>query len=94
MTGHLLAAASPMRWWVTLTRTAVMAAAIAVDAIVIVAMAVLIGSAYHLIVYDGGGPTLSFIEIGVVTTTIFVLPGAINGDYSVASYLSVARLAR
>ena len=88
MTGHLLAAASPMRWWVTLTRNAVSVVAIAADAIVIVAMAVLLGLAYHLVIYADVGPSLSLVEVGVVTATVFVLPGAIHGDYGLASYLA------
>jgi Undecaprenyl-phosphate glucose phosphotransferase len=87
MTGHLLAA-YPLRWWVTLTRNMVSVAAILADAMVILAIAVLMGAAYHLSVYGDAGPLISFFEIGLVATTIFVLPSAIHGHYALPNYLS------
>ena len=87
MTGHLLGA-NPLRWWSAFTRSLVTVAAILTDAVVIIAAAVLMGAAYHMAVYGDRGPWINFFEIGVVATTIFVLPSAIHGDYSLAHYLS------
>ena len=87
MTGHLLAA-NPLRAWATLTRNIVSIAAIFADAAVIVTVAVLAGSAYHLTAYGDLGSWKSFVEIGLVATVIFVLPSAIHGDYALANYLT------
>ena len=87
MTGHLLAA-NPQRWRAALTRNVVSALAILTDAVVIVAIAVLMGALYHLTVYGDLGPSMSFFEIGAVATSIFVLPSAIHGDYALANYLT------
>ena len=87
MTGHLLAA-NPLRAWATLTRNVVSVAAILADAVAIIAVAVLTGTAYHLAAYGDVGPWRSFVEIGCVATSIFVLPSAIHGDYALANYLT------
>ena len=87
MTGHLLAA-KPLRAWATLTRNVVSVAAILANAVVIIAAAVLAGSAYHLYAYGNSGPWKSFFEIGCVATSIFVLPSAIHGDYALPNYLT------
>ncbi len=88
MTEHMLVGANPARWWVTLTRQVVGVIAAIADAVVIVAMAFALGTLYHLVVYGGTGPSFSFVEIGLVATSIFVLPSAIHGHYAIANYLS------
>jgi Undecaprenyl-phosphate glucose phosphotransferase len=87
MTGHLLAP-NPLRAWATLTRSVVSVVAILTDAVVIIAIAMLAGAAYHLAVYRDSGPWISFFEIGCVATSIFVLPSAIHGDYALPNYLT------
>jgi Undecaprenyl-phosphate glucose phosphotransferase len=87
MTGHLLAA-NPLRSWATLTRNVVSIAAILTDAVAIIAVAVLTGTVYHLAAYGDVGQWRSFVEIGFVATSIFVLPSAIHGDYALANYLT------
>ena len=88
MTGHLLAATRPLRWWITLTRSTVSLVAIMVDATAIVAIAALMGTVYHLAAYGDAGPTGDFLKVGGVATLIFVLPSAIHGSYTLPNYLS------
>jgi Undecaprenyl-phosphate glucose phosphotransferase len=87
MTGHMLAA-NPLRTWATLTRGMVAVAALLADSVVIIAVAMLMGAAYHLAAYRDTGPWLSFFAIGCVATSIFVLPTAIYGEYALPNYLT------
>jgi Undecaprenyl-phosphate glucose phosphotransferase len=87
MTGHLLGA-NPLRWWATFVRNMVSVAAIITDAVVIIGVAMAVGAGYHLTVYRDVGAWINFVEIGIVATSIFVLPSAIQGDYALANYLS------
>jgi len=87
MPQSLLVAAHPTRW-TTFARHTVSIAGVIADTVVIVAVSVLVGSAYHLMVYGNAGPLVSFLGVGVTTAGLFVLPGILRGEYELSHYLA------
>ena len=77
-----------LRWWTALTQTAFFAVILLSDVLVIVAMACLTGVAYHLVVYREPGDILSFLEVGALAATIFVIPNLFRGEYVLANFFS------
>jgi Undecaprenyl-phosphate glucose phosphotransferase len=55
---------------------------------VIIAMACLTGVAYHLLVYHHPGDIITFLEVGVLSATIFVVPNLFRGEYVLANFFS------
>ena len=59
-----------LRWWKSFTHTALFCAICLTDVAVIVTMAWLTGTAYHLLVYRHGGELASFLEVGTLAAGI------------------------
>src|SRR3954463_2351670 len=87
MPQSLLAAARPARW-TTFARQTVSVISVLADTVVIVAVSMLMGMAYHLMVYGGTGPLVSFLGVGVASAGVFVLPGILRGQYDLSHYLA------
>src|SRR4051812_43375274 len=87
MPQSLLAAARPARW-TTFARQTVSVISVLADTLVIVGVSVLMGMAYHLMVYGGTGPLVSFLGVGVTSAGVFVLPGILRGQYDLSHYLA------
>ena len=87
MPQSLLLAAHPTRW-TTFARHTVSIAGVIADTVVIVAISILVGSAYHLTVYGSAGPLVSFLGVGITTAGLFVLPGILRGEYELSHYLA------
>jgi Undecaprenyl-phosphate glucose phosphotransferase len=77
-----------LRLWTALTRTTFFSVILVSDVLVIVAMACLTGVAYHLVVYHEPGDVLSFLEVGALSATIFVIPNLFRGEYVLANYFA------
>jgi Undecaprenyl-phosphate glucose phosphotransferase len=77
-----------LRWWTALTQTTFFSVILLSDVLVIVAMACLTGVAYHLAVYRETGDVISFLEIGALSATIFVIPNLFRGEYVLANFFS------
>lgn len=77
-----------LRWWTALTRTAFFSVILVSDVLVIVAMACLTGVAYHLAVYREAGDVISFLEVGALAATIFVIPNLFRREYVLANFFS------
>ncbi len=54
----------------------------------ILAAAILVGIAYHIVFYDDWGPVSSFTEAGLVIGVLFAMPNASRSAYSIESLLS------
>ena len=54
----------------------------------ILASSILVGIAYHLVVYDDSGPIANFTEAGLVIGTLFAVPNASRSAYSIENLLS------
>jgi Undecaprenyl-phosphate glucose phosphotransferase len=77
-----------LRWWTALTRTTFFSVILLSDALAIVSMACLTGVVYHLVVHHHAGDILSFLEVGVLSATIFVIPNLVRGEYVMANFFS------
>jgi Undecaprenyl-phosphate glucose phosphotransferase len=77
----------PQRWQAAARHVFTVGFVVA-DAMVIVAVSVLMGAIYHEFVYSGLGPLASFLQVGFMAACIFVLPAIFYGEYSLAHYLS------
>jgi Undecaprenyl-phosphate glucose phosphotransferase len=88
MPHSMLVAAHPSRWWTTFARHTVSVAGVFADASVIIALSMLMGTAYHLTVYGDVGPLRSFLGIGATAAGLFVLPGILRGEYDLPHYLA------
>ena len=87
MPQSLLAAARPARW-TTFARQTVSVISVLADSVVIIAVSVLMGMGYHLMVYGGTGPLVSFLGVGAASAGAFVLPGILRAEYDLSYYLS------
>jgi Undecaprenyl-phosphate glucose phosphotransferase len=88
MPHSLLAGAQPSSRWVTFARHTVSILSVFVDAVVILAISIVMGALYHLVVYGTQGPIQSFVGVGATAAGLFVLPGIFRGEYELAHYLS------
>lgn len=70
-----------------LARGAVAVLAAAADFLVILAVAVLSGIAYHHVVHDDSGVVADFVLIGVLSGWLYLLPSIYRGDYAATNYL-------
>jgi Undecaprenyl-phosphate glucose phosphotransferase len=77
-----------LRKWTSISRTAFFGALFLVDITAIVTMAWLTGVGYHLAVYGFSGSMLSYLEIGLLSATIFVMPNLYRGEYKLRTFFS------
>jgi Undecaprenyl-phosphate glucose phosphotransferase len=70
------------------TRTALMGAFLLTDFALIVAMAWATGTSYHLIVHQYSGDSASFLQLGVLSAVIFVIPNLFRGEYSLPNFFA------
>ena len=88
MPHSLLVGARPSRWWITFARHTVSVVGVLADALVIIGISLLVGAAYHMVVYGTSGPLGSFLGVGAVAAGLFALPGIFRGEYELSHYLS------
>lgn len=77
-----------LRRWLSFSRTILLGSFLLVDFLAIVAMAWLTGISYHLLVYQYGGDTISYLQVGCLTAIIFVIPNLFRGEYSLPNFLA------
>jgi len=82
------------RRWTDLTPSILITAELFTDVALIVAMSCLTGLGYHLIIYGDGGDVLSFFNVGVLASGIFVIPGVLRGYYKLANLFTFKLQAR
>lgn len=70
-----------------LGRTSFAVAAFAVEVAVILAVAILAGTIYHLAVYGDIGPLQSYFAVGGIAALAYTLPFVFREEYSVQAYL-------
>jgi Undecaprenyl-phosphate glucose phosphotransferase len=77
-----------LRRWTAATRTTVLGAFLLTDLAVIVAMSWLTGVSFHLAVYQEPGDIINYLQVGLLTAIIFVIPNLFRGEYSLPNYFS------
>jgi Undecaprenyl-phosphate glucose phosphotransferase len=77
-----------LRWWISLTRTALFGAIILADISIIIAMACLTGVGYHLAVHDNAGELSSFLEVGALSAVIFVILNVLRSEYALPNFFA------
>src|SRR4029079_17748431 len=75
-----------LRRWAALTRTAIFAGIMLTDAIAIVSMSLLTGIVYHLVVHGQAGDIVSYLEVGLLSAVIFVMPNLLRGEYALTIF--------
>ena len=60
------------------------------DIVIIVAMSCLTGIGYHLAVYRELGEVLTFLNVGVMAATFFVVLNVLLKEYRLSSFLSLS----
>jgi Undecaprenyl-phosphate glucose phosphotransferase len=76
------------RRWSDVTRTSILGAFMLTDFAAIIAMAWLTGVSYHLLVYQDAGEAGNYLQVGVLSAIIFVIPNLFRGEYSLPRYFS------
>jgi Undecaprenyl-phosphate glucose phosphotransferase len=69
-------------------RSGVLAAFLLGDFCTILAMAVLTGISYHLVVYHYAGDTISYLKVGHLSAIIFVTANLFRGEYRLSNFFS------
>src|SRR5262249_24163235 len=77
-----------LRRWTSLSRTGFFSAMLLSDVAVLVVMAWLAGVAYHRAVYAARGNIVSYLEVGLLSAIVFVLPNLIRGEYKLTNFFS------
>ena len=75
-----------LRWWKGVTRTTMLGAFMLVDIVVIVGMAWLTGISYHLAVYQRAGDSMSYLKVGLLSASVFVITNLFRGEYSLPNF--------
>ncbi|HLH98884.1 MAG TPA: undecaprenyl-phosphate glucose phosphotransferase [Xanthobacteraceae bacterium] len=70
------------------TRTSLLGAFLLSDFAVIVAMAWATGTSYHLLVHQYAGNSVSYLQLGVLSAIIFVIPNLFRGEYSLPNFFT------
>ena len=78
------------RIWTALVGNTLPAAILIGDIAIIVAMSCLTGIGYHLAVYNELGEVLTFLNVGALAATIFVVPNMLLKEYRLSSFLSLS----
>ena len=77
-----------------LTHLVLISAWLIADIATIIAMSCLTGLAYHLVIYGEAGDLISFLNVGILATGVFVIPGIIRGEYKLANLFAFHPQAR
>jgi len=77
---------SALRRWASVTRAAVSGTFLLVDLAVIVGMAWTTGMSYHVAVYQYWEDTISYLQVGLLTAIIFVVPNLFGGEYRLSNF--------
>ncbi len=75
-----------LRRWTSLSRTAFFSAILLSDIAIILTMACLTGVAYHLVVHGEVGEMTTFLEVGLVSAVVFVIPNLFRGEYVLSNF--------
>jgi Undecaprenyl-phosphate glucose phosphotransferase len=89
VTPELIAATGRSYWRTAAARSIVSLAGVASDVATIIGISVLTGAIYHMLIYGQIGPWTDFLLVGGAAAILFVLPGVMRGEYSLASYFSL-----
>jgi Undecaprenyl-phosphate glucose phosphotransferase len=77
-----------LRRWLSITRTTLLGSFLIADFLAVVALAWLTGISYHLVVYQYGGDTISYLQVGCLTAIIFVIPNIFRSEYSLPNFFT------
>src|SRR5262245_21806138 len=77
-----------LRRWTSWSRTGFFSAVLLSDVAVIVGMAWLTSVGYHVAVYGSAGDILSYLEVGLLSAIVFVLPNLVRGEYKLTHFFS------
>jgi Undecaprenyl-phosphate glucose phosphotransferase len=83
-----------LRVWALLSRGTFFGAIFLTDVALIVAMSCFTGVAYHLVVYGETGEIASFVQVGVLTASIFVISNVFRGEYRLPNFFNFKPHAR
>jgi polysaccharide biosynthesis protein PslA len=75
-----------LRMWTSLSRTGFFSVVLLSDVAVIVTMAWLTGVSYHLAIYGSAGDILSYLEVGVLSAIVFVIPNLFRSEYKLTNF--------
>jgi Undecaprenyl-phosphate glucose phosphotransferase len=78
------------RLWTALVGNMLPAAILIGDIAIIVAMSCFTGIGYHLAVYHEVGEVLTFLNVGALAATIFVVPNVLLKEYRLSTFLSLS----
>jgi Undecaprenyl-phosphate glucose phosphotransferase len=76
------------RQWTAVARTTILGGFLLADFAVIVAMSWLTGISYHLMVYQEVGEIINYLNVGLLSAIIFVIPNLFRGEYSLPNYFT------
>jgi polysaccharide biosynthesis protein PslA len=77
-----------LRGWTSVSRAAFCGTVLLLDTTAIVSIAWLTGVSYHFVVYGEFGDLLSYLEIGLLSATIFAIANILRGEYKLANFFS------
>ena len=77
-----------LRRLTSVARTTVLGAFLLADFAVIVLMSWLTGISYHLIVYQDTGEFINYVNVGLLSAIIFVIPNVFRGEYSLPNFFT------
>jgi Undecaprenyl-phosphate glucose phosphotransferase len=77
-----------LRRWTSLSRSAFFSAILLSDIAIIVTMSWLTGVTYHLIAYGFTGDIISYLEVGLLSAVIFVIPNLFRGEYTLRNFFT------
>jgi Undecaprenyl-phosphate glucose phosphotransferase len=83
-----------LRGWAVLSRGTFSMAIFLSDVALIVAMSFLTGLAYHLAVYGATGHISDFVQVGVLSASIFAISNLFRGEYRLPNFYSFKLHAR
>jgi Undecaprenyl-phosphate glucose phosphotransferase len=75
-----------LRRWTSLSRTALFSVVLLSDFAVIVTMSWLTGVGYHLLVHGFPGDMMSYLEVGSISATVFVISNLFRGEYRLSNF--------
>jgi polysaccharide biosynthesis protein PslA len=78
------------RLWTALVGNMLPGAILLGDIAIIVAMSCFTGIGYHLAVYHEVGEVLTFLNVGALAATIFVVPNVLLKEYRLSTFLSLS----
>jgi polysaccharide biosynthesis protein PslA len=77
-----------LRRWTSLSRSAFFSAILLSDIALIVTMSWLTGVSYHLIAYGFAGDIISYLEVGLLSAIVFVIPNLFRGEYNLRNFFA------